>query len=76
VTGNVRPRVPGVVINLEKLVGKEWQAVDVIATTDEQGNFAMSVPAQSRGVITLRATIAQDANWTALASPTFNIIIR
>ena len=76
VTGNVRPRVPGVVINLEKLVGKEWQAVDAIATTDEQGNFAMSVPAQSRGVITLRATIAQDANWTALASPTFNIIIR
>jgi spore germination protein YaaH len=76
VTGNVRPRLASVAINFEKLVGKEWKAIDSIATTDEQGNFTVNIPAQLRGVIAMRASLAEDANWSALTSPTFNIIIR
>ncbi len=76
VSGNVRPRTSGVSINFEKLVGKEWKALDSIGTTDEQGNFTVTIPPQLRGVISLRASIAADANWSALVSPTFNIIIR
>lgn len=76
VSGNVRPRTSGVSINFEKLVGKEWKSLDSIGTTDEQGNFTVTIPPQLRGVISLRASIAADANWSALVSPTFNIIIR
>jgi spore germination protein YaaH/5-hydroxyisourate hydrolase-like protein (transthyretin family) len=76
ITGNVRPRTPGIVVNLEKLVGKEWKYLDSTGTTDDQGNFTVTIPAQLRGVMTLRATIAEDASWTALVSPSFNIIIR
>ena len=76
VTGNIRPRTAGVSVQLEKLIGKEWKSVDQPALTDAQGNFSLAIAGQQRGVISLRVTVASDALWSSVISPTFNIIIR
>jgi spore germination protein YaaH/5-hydroxyisourate hydrolase-like protein (transthyretin family) len=76
VTGNIRPRTAGVSVQLEKLIGKEWKSVDQPVLTDAQGNFSLAIAGQQRGVISLRVTVASDALWSSVISPTFNIIIR
>ena len=76
ITGSVLPRSEGAMVTLEKLAGKEWQSIAETVVTDAQGNFVITVAPQTRGVYTLRTTVSKDANWTALTSETFNIIIR
>ena len=76
ITGTVLPRSEGAMVTLEKLAGKEWQSIAETVVTDAQGNFVVTVAPQTRGVYTLRATVSEDANWAALTSETFNIIIR
>ena len=76
ITGSVLPRSEGAMVTLEKLAGKEWQSIAETVVTDAQGNFVVTVGPQTRGVYTLRATVSEDANWAALTSETFNIIIR
>jgi spore germination protein YaaH len=76
VSGNVLPRSADAMVTLEKLIGKEWQSVAETVVTDAQGNFVITVVPQNRGVYTLRTTVSEDANWAALTSETFNIIIR
>ena len=76
VTGNIRPRVAGAGVQLEKLVGKEWKPIGTAVLTDAQGNFTLNLSAQQRGVLSLRVTVAADSLWSIVTSPTFNIIIR
>jgi spore germination protein YaaH/5-hydroxyisourate hydrolase-like protein (transthyretin family) len=76
IAGSVLPRSAGAMVTLEKLAGKEWQSLAETVVTDAQGNFVITVAPQTRGVYTLRTTVSEDANWTALTSETFNIIIR
>jgi spore germination protein YaaH/5-hydroxyisourate hydrolase-like protein (transthyretin family) len=76
IAGSVLPRSAGAMVTLEKLAGKEWQSLAETVVTDAQGNFVITVAPQTRGVYTLRTTVSEDANWTALMSETFNIIIR
>ncbi|CAN2178145.1 Glycoside hydrolase family 18, catalytic domain containing protein [Candidatus Nanopelagicaceae bacterium] len=76
VAGNVLPRIADAMVTLEKLTGKVWQSIAETVITDAQGNFVITVAPQNRGVYTLRTTVSEDANWAALTSQTFNIIIR
>ena len=76
ITGNIRPRVAGAGVQLEKLVGKEWKPIGTAVLTDAQGNFTLNLSAQQRGVLSLRVTVAADSLWGIVTSPTFNIIIR
>jgi spore germination protein YaaH len=76
ITGNIRPRVAGASVQLEKLVGKTWQPVDQAALTDALGTFSITLAGQQRGVASLRITVAADVLWNAVTSPIFNIIIR
>ena len=76
VTGNVRPRIAGASVQLEKLIGKEWRPVDQPALTDAQGNFMLSISSQVRGISTFRISVAADALWSVVTSPSFIIIIR
>ena len=76
ITGNIRPRIAGASVQLEKLVGKDWKQVDQPVLTDPQGNFSLNLTAQSRGVISFRVLVAADALWSSVASPIFNIIVR
>jgi spore germination protein YaaH len=76
ISGAVIPRTVSASVTIEKLVGNEWKAIAEPVSTDAQGNFAVMVAAQTRGVLTLRAIVSEDANWAALTGQTFNIIIR
>jgi spore germination protein YaaH len=76
ISGHLIPRIADVVVSLEKLVGKQWSAIVEPVTTDAQGNFVFTLPAQSRGVLTLRTVVSADSTWSALTGQTFNIIIR
>ena len=76
ISGNIRPRIAGASVQLEKLLGKEWKPLDQAALTDAQGNFSITLAGQQRGVSTFRVTVASDALWSVVNSPTFNIIIR
>jgi spore germination protein YaaH/5-hydroxyisourate hydrolase-like protein (transthyretin family) len=76
ITGSVLPRSAGAMVTLDKLAGKEWQLIAETVVTDALGNFVITVAPQTRGVYTLRTTVSEDANWAALTSETFNIIIR
>ena len=76
ISGSIRPRSEGAIITIEKLVGKEWKPLEKTDVTDAQGNFTVVIPGQSRGVLTLRASVAPDQLWAVITSPTFNIIIR
>jgi spore germination protein YaaH len=75
-TGNIRPRNAGASVQLEKLVGKEWKAAGQAVLTDAQGNFSLTISGQQRGVLAFRVTVASDALWSVVTSPTFNIIAR
>ena len=75
-TGSIRPRSEGAMVQVEKFVGKQWQLVGQPVTTDAQGGFTFTLGAQPRGIATLRVTVPADLNWGAISSPTFNIIIR
>lgn len=48
-TGSIRPRSEGAVVQVEKLVGKQWQLVGQPVTTDAQGAFTLTLGAQPRG---------------------------
>jgi spore germination protein YaaH len=76
ITGNIRPRTAGSSIQLEKLVGKEWKAIGQVVQSDAQGNFSLTISGQQRGVLAFRVTVAADALWSVVTSPTFNIIVR
>ena len=76
ITGNIRPRLAGSSVTLERLVGKEWKAAGTAVLTDAQGNFTISLSGYPRGVIPLRVTVAADSLRNVVSSPTFNIIIR
>ncbi|CAN2233183.1 glycosyl hydrolase family 18 protein [Candidatus Planktophila dulcis] len=76
ITGNIRPRIAGASVQLEKLVGKEWKPLDVVVLTDAQGNFSLNLSGQTRGVSSFRISVAADSLWSAVLSPIFNIIIR
>ena len=75
-SGSIRPRTEGALIQVERLVGKEWRAIGQPITTDSQGAFTASINPLPRGVATLRVTVLADQNWAQINSPTFNIIIR
>ncbi|MFM2215033.1 MAG: hypothetical protein RJA88_402 [Actinomycetota bacterium] len=76
ITGNIRPRLAGSSVSLERLVGKEWKATGTAVLTDAQGNFTITLSGYPRGVIPLRVTVAADSLWNVASSPTFNIISR
>jgi 5-hydroxyisourate hydrolase-like protein (transthyretin family) len=76
IVGTIKPRSLGVNIRVEKQSGKKWEPIGSDITTDAQGNFAVKVGPQSRGVFTFRVTVVEDENWKVVTSPTFNIIIR
>jgi len=74
--GSVRPKVAGAAVLLEKLVNNEWIVLDDAGLTDSSGVFSFALPAQNRSVLTLRVSLREDAEWTAVTGQTFNIIIR
>lgn len=76
ISGNIRPRLAGSSVALERLVGKEWKAAGTAVLTDAQGNFTITLSGYPRGVVPLRVTVAADSLWNVVSSPTFNIIIR
>lgn len=73
ISGIVLPRAAGVTITLSTTSGK---VVGQATTTDEQGAFTISVPAQARSIATYQITVGADATWPVLASEAFSIIIR
>ena len=73
ISGIVLPRAPGVTITLSTTAGK---VIGQATTTDAQGAFTLSVPAQVRSIATYQITVGADATWPVLASDAFSIIIR
>ena len=73
ISGIVLPRAPGVTISLSTTAGK---VISQATTTDAQGAFTLSVPAQVRSIATYQITVGADATWPVLASDAFSIIIR
>jgi len=73
ISGIVLPRTAGVTITLATTAGK---VVGQTTTTDAQGAFTISVPAQTRSIATYQITVGADATWPLLASDAFSIIIR
>ena len=76
ISGIVRPRIAGTYVQVESLVAGSWKELGQPITTDAQGAFVITIPGTPRSILTLRATVAADALWTVVTSPTFNIIIR
>ena len=73
ISGIVLPRTAGVTITLSTTSGK---IIGQAATTDAQGAFTISVPAQARSIASYQITVGADATWPVLASDAFSIIIR
>ena len=73
ISGIVLPRTAGVTITLSTTSGK---VIGQATTTDAQGTFTISVPAQARSIATYQITVGADATWPVLASEAFSIIIR
>jgi len=73
ISGIVLPRTAGVSITLSTTSGK---VVGQVTTTDEQGAFTISIPAQARSIATYQITVGADATWPLFASEVFSIIIR
>jgi spore germination protein YaaH len=76
VTGSIRPRSAGTFIQVEKFVAGNWQPFGTPITTDGEGNFAIPVSGQPKGVLTLRVSAAAEANWIIATSAPFSILIR
>ena len=72
ISGVVLPRSAGVSVTLATATGKVVEKT----TTDAQGSFTISVPAQPRSIATYQIVVAADATWPALTSDAFSIIIR
>ena len=73
ISGIVLPRTAGVTVTLATTSGK---VIGQATTTDAQGAFTLSVPAQVRSIATYQITVGADATWPVLASDAFSIIIR
>jgi spore germination protein YaaH len=73
ISGIVLPRTAGVTITLSTTSGK---VIGQATTTNAQGEFTISVPAQARSIATYQITVGADATWPVLASDAFSIIIR
>ena len=73
ISGIVLPRTAGVTVTLATISGK---VVGQSTTTDAQGAFTISVPAQTRSIATYQITVSADATWPVLTSDAFSIIIR
>jgi spore germination protein YaaH len=73
ISGIVLPRTAGVTVTLATISGK---VVGQSITTDAQGAFTISVPAQARSIATYQITVSADATWPVLTSDAFSIIIR
>jgi hypothetical protein len=52
------------------------RVIGTATTTDAQGAFTISVPAQARSIATYQITVGADATWPVFASDAFSIIIR
>lgn len=72
ISGVVLPRSAGVSVTLATATGKVVERT----TTDAQGGFTITVPAQPRNIATYQIVVAADATWPALTSDAFSIIIR
>jgi spore germination protein YaaH len=73
ISGIVLPRTAGVTITLATTSGK---VIGQTTTTDAQGAFTISVPAQARSIATYQISVGADATWPVFASQVFSIIIR
>jgi spore germination protein YaaH len=73
ISGIVLPRVAGITITLATTSGR---VVGTATTTDAQGAFTITVPAQARSIATYQITVGADATWPVFASDAFSIIIR
>ena len=73
ISGIVLPRVAGITITLATTSGR---VVGTATTTDVQGTFTITVPAQARSIATYQITVGADATWPVFASDAFSIIIR
>lgn len=73
ISGTVLPRVAGITITLATTSGR---VVGTATTTDAQGTFTITVPAQARSITTYQITVGEDATWPVFASDAFSIIIR
>jgi hypothetical protein len=76
VTGSIRPRSAGTFIQVQRLMSGKWQPFGSIVTTDQNGAFTIPIPAQSKGVLTLRVSAAAESQWPIAISPPFSILIR
>ena len=77
-TGSLRPRTAASEISVERNVAGTWKRIDstsVPIVTDSLGNFTVTIPAQPRGVLTLRVS-AVDPLWPLVSTEPFSIIIR
>jgi len=77
-TGSLRPRTVASEISVERNVAGTWKRIDSASTpdvTDSLGNFTVTIPAQPRGVLTLRVS-AVDPLWPLVSTEPFSIIIR
>ena len=72
ISGIVLPRSAGISVTLATTTGKVVER----ATTDAQGAFTITVPAQPRSIATYQIVVSADASWPALTSDAFSIIIR
>ena len=72
ISGIVLPRTAGIAVTLATATGK----VIAQGSTDAQGGFTITVPAQLRSIATYQIVVGADATWPALTSDAFSIIIR
>jgi hypothetical protein len=73
ISGIVLPRSAGISVTLATTSGK---VIGQATTTDAQGAFTISVPAQARSIATYQITIGADVPWPVFASDAFSIIVR
>lgn len=76
--GSLRPRTASSEITVERNIAGVWKKIESSTTpvvTDSLGNFTVTIPAQPRGVLTLRIS-AVDPLWPLVSTQSFSIIIR
>lgn len=75
ITGTVYPRAAGAQVQLQVPSGKAYKSV-ATALTDAQGNFTMTTPATSRGIVQYQVVVIGDAQWAQVSSASFAIVVR
>lgn len=75
ITGTVYPRAAGAQVQLQVPSGKAYKSV-ATALTDAQGNFTMTTPATSRGIVQYQVVVVGDAQWAQVSSASFAIVVR